>query len=75
MNPVTYSNSQKWNSYQFEVEKYMDQMANNPYLNELEDHLYDQKYNKIKNIMGDDILNILNAELINLSYNFLRANA
>lgn len=65
MNPVTYSNSQKWNSYQFEVEKYMDQMANNPYLNELEDHLYDQKYNKIKNIMGDDILNILNAELIN----------
>lgn len=65
MNINNNSNSKKWKSYQFEVEKYMEQMAHNPYLNELEDQLYDQKYNKIKNIMGNEILNILNSELIN----------
>ena len=65
MNTISNSNSTKWQSYQFEVEKYMEQMANNPYLDELEDHLFDQKYNKINTIMGEEISQILNANLIN----------
>lgn len=65
----TFSNSQKWQSYQFEVEKYMEQMAHNPYLNELEDQLYNQKYNKLKNIMGEEILNILSIELVDKIFN------
>ena len=33
------TNNKKWKTYQFEIEKYLDQMSDNPYLNELEDDL------------------------------------
>jgi TATA-box binding protein (TBP) (component of TFIID and TFIIIB) len=66
---ISNTNSKKWQSYQFEVEKYMEQMVNNPYLNELEDQLYDQKYKKIRDLMGEEILAVLTFDLINDIFN------
>jgi len=34
---------QNWSNYQFEIEKYMGQMSDNPYFNELEDELNKKK--------------------------------
>lgn len=54
---------QNWSNYQFEIEKYMDQMSNNPYFNELEDELQQKKINKIKTYFKDkDIIEKLGDE-------------
>ena len=42
-NNLSTSAPQNWSSYQFEIEKYLDQMSDNPYFNELEDELHEKK--------------------------------
>lgn len=48
-----------WKSYHFEVEKFLDQMSENPYITELENDLFTQKRNKLKNYFDDKVIDLL----------------
>ena len=45
-----------WKSYQFEVEKFLEQMSDNPYITELENDLLKQKKSKLKSYLDNNKL-------------------
>jgi len=48
-----------WKSYQFEYEKFLDQMSDNPYITELENDLFIQKKSRLKNYIDDKVIDLL----------------
>ena len=47
-----------WKSYQFEYEKFLDQMSDNPYITELENDLFIQKKSRLKNYIDDKVIDL-----------------
>ena len=48
----------------FEIEKYIQKMANNPYVDELKDSLKNQQINSIKSYLNDESINYLEIETL-----------
>lgn len=59
------SENYNWNGYQFEVEKYLNQLDHNPYKYELLEDLKKEKKKKLENILNTNILKILDIDYIN----------
>tara|TARA_Y100000385_G_scaffold290251_1_gene362649 strand:- start:5497 stop:6813 length:1317 start_codon:yes stop_codon:yes gene_type:complete len=74
MSCITINNKQEkiqnklWSGYHFEVEKFLDQMADNPYLSELENDLSNQKKNKLNFYINKEILDLLGDDDVDIIY-------
>ena len=74
MSCITIDNKQEilqnklWSGYHFEVEKFLDQMADNPYLSELENDLSNQKKNKLNFYINKEILDLLGDDDVDIIY-------
>jgi len=55
-------------TYQFEIEKYLEQMTGNPYLRELEEDLANQKNTKLIKLINDECIQYLDNDLIERIY-------
>ena len=65
----TKSNPELWKDYNyFEIEKYMSQMTQNPYLSELEEELIKEKKSKIKNVLRKDLFDLLEDDFLNFRH-------
>jgi len=58
-----------FNGYQFGIEKYLNQLQNNPYINELKEELNETKYNKLKKYVDYNIVSLFNIYLVNEIFN------
>ena len=57
-----------WSGYHFEVEKFLDQMSENPYLSELENDLSNQKKNKLNFYINNELLDLLGDDDVDIIY-------
>jgi len=57
-----------WSGYHFEVEKFLDQMAENPYLSELENDLSNQKKKKLNFYINNELLDLLGDDDVDIIY-------
>jgi len=60
------NSSKNWKPYQFEIEKYLAQLSNNPYCNELEEVLKDAKKNKLRKYLKFDFIDKLDNTVIDI---------
>lgn len=64
-----------WDTYQFEVQKYIEKMSNNPYVGELEQLLLDEKKKKLVEHLGDEYADLFITNIINLIYSKFNTNS
>lgn len=60
--------TQKWDTYHFEIEKYLDKLGHNPYKVELEEDLTTLKLSKLQKYIDDECVCDLSVDLMNRIY-------
>ena len=60
--------TQQWDTHHFEIERYLEKLADNPYKDELEEDLHTLKLSKLTKYIDDDCVSELSHEIMNNVY-------